>query len=524
MKKRLIIAFIVVASVLLFLGASPWEGSAAIAPSGELPATGYYVATNAYPRNTVVDITNLETGKSTRVIVSNTLSNPGLLAVVSRQAGELIGMRTGSISRLRMIQPTDPMAYMRFTQSMKEGNPGYDSGNVITEDKLAEQVYKEDTYKKPEVVKAPEEPKQPLLPGYIVDEPEWGGSGKLQIVDVPDYMYEPERITEVPREVPKNTPEEPGYYNTQRDIAKDVAPKLNERSPVEVTKDPYRSFRDSENPREVVKDVPDYMTESQRKEVVKNTPNYMAETPRKEFVKDAPVYMTENPREVVKDVPSYIAEAPRNEVVKDVPGYLTETPRKVIKDPPSFIAEAPRKEVVKDVPNFITEAPRNEVVKNVSPWQDKVEVVTPGPVTPTPVTPPKQLVPFETSPNPPSPSVYGINPNDIIPGIVVATPEKPVAVVNATPSVNTTPAPDRNLPTIDRLDRGKYYVQVAAMSPDLVEGALRQIDRSYAPVVFKGPDNLYRILIGPLNQGESAAILSRFKSNGYKDAFVRKGG
>jgi hypothetical protein len=393
MKKRLIIAFIVVASILLFLGASPWEGTAAIAPNGELPATGYYIATNAYPRNTVVDITNLETGKSTRVIVSNTLTNPGLLAVVSRQAGELIGMRTGSVSRMRMIQPTDPMAYMRFTQSMRDGNPEFDSGNVITEDKLVEQLYKDDTYEKPEIVKAPPQGVRSSLSGYIVDEPEWGGSSRLQIVDLPDYMNESEKIIDVPKE--------PEYDNTKREVVKDF---------------------------EIAKDPPEYNSKIQREEV-----------------KDAPV--------------------------------------------------------------FITEAPRNEVEKDVSP---------------------KEFILSETSPNPPPSSVYGIDPNDIIPGIVVATPEKPipVAVVNAIPNTDTIPAPDRNLPvnTIDRLDRGKYYVQVAAMSADLVEGALSQIDRSYAPVVFKGTDNLYRILIGPLNQGESAAILSRFKSIGYKDAFVRKGG
>jgi len=66
-------------------------------------------------------------------------------------------------------------------------------------------------------------------------------------------------------------------------------------------------------------------------------------------------------------------------------------------------------------------------------------------------------------------------------------------------------------------------VQVAALSADMVESILMQIDRSFAPVVFKGVDDVYRILIGPLNQGESAAILVRFKSIGYKDAFVRKG-
>jgi len=431
MKKLLIFAFIVIASVLLFIGASPWEGSAAIAPNGELPITGYYVATNAFPRNTVVDITNIETGRSTRVIVSNVLTSPGLLAIVSREAGELIGMRAGSLSRIRMIQPSDPMALMRFTQNMKEGTPDFDSGNVITEDSLVAEIYNEDTYVPPDIGKTAQETRKPVMPAYIVDEPEWGGSGRLQIIDVPGFLSDPSD-DKLDLDEGLASIDEPEYK--QRD--KDVSPKINERPPVEVA----------------------------------------------------------------KEVPEF------------VPDRVWET------------TEVPPKEVVKDVPVFVTEAPRDEVVKEVSPWEERTEVAR------------KTLVPRETSPNPPPSGVYGIDPNDIIPGIVVATPEKPAAAANSTVNNNRnqaaavpTPVPapstDRNLPvnTIDRLDRGKYYVQVAAMSADLVENTLKQIDRGYAPVVFKGNDNIYRILIGPLNQGESAAVLSRFRSIGYKDAFVRKG-
>ena len=403
MKKRIISAFIIAASFLLFVGASPWEGSAAVAPNEELPATGYYLATNAYPRNTVVDITNLENGKSTRVIVSNTLTSPGLLAIVSRQAGELIGMRAGSVTRIRMIQPTDPMAYMRFTQNMKDGNPEYDSGNVITEDSLVQQVYKDDTYAPPPPAAAKtENTRRPMLPGYIVDEPEWGGEGRLRIVDVPDYMDD--RLA-----------------SAGSDYEDEVSPK-----------------------------------------------------------------------DVEKDVGSKVGEKPPVEVVKDLPDFN-----------PDRVWES-------------TELPPKEVVKDVSPWEERTEVA-------------KTLVPVESELKPPPSSLYGIDPNDIIPGIVTATPEKPAPVntpASPAPVVNAVPAPDRTLPvnTIDRLDRGKYYVQVAAMSSDLVENTLNKIDRGYAPVVLKGNDNLYRILIGPLNQGESAAVLSRFRSIGYKDAFVRKGG
>jgi len=54
-----------------------------------------------------------------------------------------------------------------------------------------------------------------------------------------------------------------------------------------------------------------------------------------------------------------------------------------------------------------------------------------------------------------------------------------------------------------------------------LENNIGGIDRHYEPKVFKDGDKWYRVLLGPLNQGESAAVLARFKSIGYKDAFVR---
>ena len=76
------------------------EGTASMASEEELP--GWVISTDAYPRNTIIDITNLETGKITRVIVASSLDSPGLLAKVSREAGEAIGMRSGALTRIRI--------------------------------------------------------------------------------------------------------------------------------------------------------------------------------------------------------------------------------------------------------------------------------------------------------------------------------------------------------------------------------------------------------------------------------------
>jgi hypothetical protein len=59
-----------------------------------------------------------------------------------------------------------------------------------------------------------------------------------------------------------------------------------------------------------------------------------------------------------------------------------------------------------------------------------------------------------------------------------------------------------------------------------VEAELAKIDRSYPLAVQNtgGAANpQYRILLGPVNSGEAGALLRRFKSLGYPEAFLRSG-
>jgi cell division septation protein DedD len=84
-----------------------------------------------------------------------------------------------------------------------------------------------------------------------------------------------------------------------------------------------------------------------------------------------------------------------------------------------------------------------------------------------------------------------------------------------------------SVPVISRLEQGKYYLQLAAFSrAEAVEQELSRIDKSYPLAVQAGgsPEQpLYRVLVGPVNLGESGALLLRFKGNGWGDAFIRNG-
>jgi cell division septation protein DedD len=215
------------AALFFFVGASIWEGSAAVSIGGELPERGYYAATNSFPRNTIVDITNLETGKSVRVIVAAGLDTPGLLAVLSRDAAADIGLQNRSISRIRMTQPTDPIAFSRFTEGFgSSGDPDYDpqasvnaNTNPLFSESYTPPAVGDDTGTaplNPEDAWAFQEPdgSEGIPPAYppenrgsgltISDEPidtplvypPENGEGALTILDEPESLFPPGPVLE----------------------------------------------------------------------------------------------------------------------------------------------------------------------------------------------------------------------------------------------------------------------------------------------------------------------------------------
>ena len=78
--------------------------------------------------------------------------------------------------------------------------------------------------------------------------------------------------------------------------------------------------------------------------------------------------------------------------------------------------------------------------------------------------------------------------------------------------------------SLSDLEKGKYYVQIAMLgSEDNIRSTIKKYGKQY-PITLvplesgKG----YQFLIGSLNMDEYGTVLNRFKSYGYKDAFLRR--
>jgi hypothetical protein len=415
-----------------------------------------------------------------------------------------------------MVQPSDPIAYLRFTEGVNANIPGYDSGNVVTE----EDVLNGDTYgpsadenggNAPQGI-----PADSLRGPSYVPEPEWEGQIR-NIIDIPGFITYPDPSVPEQRTAGPGTAGEPPRENerSQNEIIKDIAAKTDERPG-----------------REVVKDIPAYSNEEpivkaearppeedvSRNESISEQPS---EPPRREAEREV-VTETRPPQGEARNesISEQPGEQPRGEIEKDIPGYIEVVREEAEKDIPEKTQETHREDVAKDIPERTEEIAQTAEAR--PPEEQRKDNLVPVPTQDRP-------------PPPPNNTIYGIDPSDIIPGVATESPVReparpaPTVTPAVTPAVTPTvtpvaPAAASSIPPLS-LERDWYYVQIASVdSLESVENIIRQIDSRYEPKAYRDSNNRFCILLKPMYQGESAAVLQRFRSIGFKDAFVRRGG
>ena len=123
--KRGYAALSALVSFIVLVSSSVWEGAAGVAAGTDTPSGGLYIATNAFSVNSRVELTNMENERTVRVTVVSPLESPGLLALVSREAADAIGIPGRMVVRVRLSQATDPAS--RSTGSdLISGDPDFD--------------------------------------------------------------------------------------------------------------------------------------------------------------------------------------------------------------------------------------------------------------------------------------------------------------------------------------------------------------------------------------------------------------
>ncbi|MDR2480178.1 MAG: SPOR domain-containing protein, partial [Treponema sp.] len=163
-----------------------------------------------------------------------------------------------------------------------------------------------------------------------------------------------------------------------------------------------------------------------------------------------------------------------------------------------------------------------------NPPPEAAAAVPPEPDKPAPERGDFTLIPADERP-PETGAPDFIDPSYVIPGIAAPPLEEGSGYLAGTglEAPEEIPAPEHSIfdiPVLGALERGKYYIQIGAFSrPELIAPAIGRLHKNYPLAIQNagGQTPVYRLLLGPLNLGESGAMLQRVKSIGYTDAFVR---
>lgn len=420
MKKT--IALIISIFILSFIhGASVWEGAAGIASNSDFPTQGNYILSNAFPKHTVVEITNLENGITIQAEVTGPLGTSGVLAAVSPEAAKNLSLRSGSVSRVRVRIPFTSAENLVFDNSFQNNDPDVNPQAAIAFDKAR--------YGETEVSEDEEwlgyVPEQVFTDEMVAQEDSGEGSEGVG----PEENIVPEEVITASEEAIENKKAIEG--ETEIEAAKGSSEIRDEKTEsVEVVLIP---------PEEIE-------TEDEDEIIVLSDDSLVPETPETSELPDA------------------------EKVADDV----------IISDEPELVVSFDDSQI--------------EINRENQPVLPDSEVVA------------------ETDVD----SDFIAKEEDII------IPETPVIVDESTVKGNIDEYVSE---TPDTLEKG-IYIQIAALQDSKT---LEEVCGKYGddyPIRLVGLQNngknLVRVLIGPVNRDEYGAVLERFKSFGFKDAFVSR--
>ena len=106
-----------------------------------------------------------------------------------------------------------------------------------------------------------------------------------------------------------------------------------------------------------------------------------------------------------------------------------------------------------------------------------------------------------------------------------AEPEEPKPEPEPEPEQKAVTSYDKYMvPSLKNLESGKYYIQIAVYSSeDNILDVINKYGTNYPiTIVPMAGGSSKQILIGPVTMDEYKVVLERFKSYGFKDAFLRK--
>jgi len=192
-----------------------WEGNAGVGAARDFTSGSMLVRSDMFPRDTFIEIENLENGKKTTALVSGSSGIAGLLVNMSPEVAKVLDVPSDKIVRVRINTTTklsdDFLAESDYTTSDADYNPSlavttapetpapaYDESDTVLFDPASLKNYPKSVQPKPSETVAKKEPEVEPMPEPVSEPAETEPQTGPEAVAVNN---EPEPVTEPQPEV-----------------------------------------------------------------------------------------------------------------------------------------------------------------------------------------------------------------------------------------------------------------------------------------------------------------------------------
>ena len=465
--RSLVLSLIVLVAVSAF--AATWEGTAIVGVSSDFPDNGLSAACNSFPKDSTIELRNLENGKLVQVTISGGLDNPGVFIVLSPLAASELGMKTGVSSRIRAtVVPASSLPSPDTATASRSQDPDFNPTLLAKADGTVSTNLP--------VVPSPGASLVAPLPsgggGTNADSPASASSSNPASPPTPGF--EPERAKVIggtnpaSPATPAPAPTEAPSQSPLPEVSQPILPASAGTVPAPSSQNPAPSAQNTTPP--------------DRAAVLGgDTPS----SPSEPSTTAGPLAQATEPA------------LPPGESGVVIGGDQPESP--AVPSPTPGLSDTP-------------------IPAPAAPSESGAGAATAPPTTPTPVptTAPsgqEQVLSLETSSPRPPPSTEGPAP---------ATPAN-----TATAAPPPASPPTRQPLMVEALDKDAFYVQVAVFSSDQgLAQAAGALDSSWpltSEKIAGAKGEQYRLFIGPLARDESGLFILKLRSMGFRDAFLRRG-
>lgn len=481
MRKIFTVVCAVLLSGLVLTSFSPsLDGRAVVADDGVMPQ-GVFAKTVGYLPGDSISVTNLAKKTNVDILVIGALDpSEGVAILLSPEAASLLGIERGGNNVVKITKRSGQLdETVNGTAVIGDAPVTVETDAEEPETEPAEEIpesYAEETGDKEPEAELAEETDEPAAEAETPSEA------------VPEYVLVPEDEIPPEEEAAKAADEEAEPVEESvipDDIAENTADLEEcEPEPVEENSLPEESADVSEETADSEESEPEPVDsdEFSEEDIV----------PSEEYTEDDLLYNTEPET----DEPQLEEKVEEEDIVALEP-YDEEQPETECAEPEEGALEPESSSLEEALPIAEPTESRGETPADEAEEEtEEYEAIV--------------LVPSE--PNPPLESESA-----------EAPAEENAAPIESTPVIADDFA-RYTVPSLKDLESGKYYIQIGVYSE---KANIRSVLDSYAenyPIVLVPLSNGKgtQIMVGPLTVDEYGTVLNRFKSYGFKDAFLRK--